>query len=87
MTDGYRESTESWAGLLRDAKRRAMRAPVLAMGDGAPGVLGGGEGRVPADEGAAMLVPQVGECACCAAALGASGGGPGDAGHLQRRER
>jgi len=22
LTDGYRESTESWAGLLRDAKRR-----------------------------------------------------------------
>ena len=34
LTDGYRESTESWAGLLRDAKRRGMRAPVLAMGDG-----------------------------------------------------
>jgi transposase-like protein len=37
LTDGYRESTESWAGLLRDAKRRGMRAPVLAMGDGALG--------------------------------------------------
>ena len=37
LTDGYRESTESWAGLLQDAKRRGMRAPVLAMGDGALG--------------------------------------------------
>jgi putative transposase len=37
LTDGYRESTESWAGLLRDAKRRGMRAPVLAVGDGALG--------------------------------------------------
>ena len=37
LTDGYRESTESWAGVLRDAKRRGMRAPVLAMGDGALG--------------------------------------------------
>ena len=37
LTDGYRESTESWAGLLRDCKRRGMRAPVLAMGDGAQG--------------------------------------------------
>ena len=37
LTDGYREATESWAGLLRDAKRRGMRAPVLAMGDGALG--------------------------------------------------
>jgi transposase-like protein len=32
---GYRESTGSWADLLRDAKRRGMRAPVLAVGDGA----------------------------------------------------
>src|SRR6266487_3876780 len=29
LTDGHRESTESWAGLLRDCKRRGMRAPVL----------------------------------------------------------
>ena len=34
LTDGYRESTESWADLLRDCRRRGMRAPVLAMGDG-----------------------------------------------------
>jgi putative transposase len=37
ITDGYRESTESWAELLRDCKRRGMRAPVLAVGDGALG--------------------------------------------------
>ncbi len=37
ITDGYRESTESWADLLRDCKRRGMRAPVLAVGDGALG--------------------------------------------------
>jgi len=34
LADGYRESTESWASLLRDLKRRGMTAPVLAMGDG-----------------------------------------------------
>jgi transposase-like protein len=34
---GYRESTESWADLLRDCARRGMRAPVLAVGDGALG--------------------------------------------------
>ena len=38
--DGYRESTESWADLLRDLKRRGMRAPVLAVGDGALGFWG-----------------------------------------------
>ncbi len=37
LADGYRESTESWADLLRDCARRGMRAPVLAMGDGALG--------------------------------------------------
>ncbi|MGP3991540.1 IS256 family transposase [Streptomyces sp. 3N207] len=37
MTDGYRESSEAWAGMLRDCARRGMRAPVLAVGDGALG--------------------------------------------------
>jgi putative transposase len=37
LEDGYRESTESWASLLRDLKQRGMRAPVLAVGDGALG--------------------------------------------------
>ena len=37
LADGYRESSESWADLLRDCARRGMRAPVLAMGDGALG--------------------------------------------------
>ncbi|MDJ0363198.1 IS256 family transposase [Rhodococcus sp. H29-C3] len=37
LTDGYRESTESWADLLRSCRRRGMAAPVLAMGDGALG--------------------------------------------------
>ena len=37
LTDGYRESTESWAELLRDLKARGLIAPVLATGDGALG--------------------------------------------------
>jgi transposase-like protein len=37
IQDGYRESTESWAALLRNLKRRGMKAPVLAVGDGALG--------------------------------------------------
>jgi transposase-like protein len=40
LADGYREAVESWADLLRDAKRRGMRAPVLAIGDGALGFWG-----------------------------------------------
>jgi putative transposase len=37
LTDGFRESAESWTDLLRDAKRHGMAAPVLAVGDGALG--------------------------------------------------
>ena len=37
VVDGYRESKDSWADLLRDLKRRGMTAPNLAVGDGALG--------------------------------------------------
>ena len=37
LEDGYRESTETWASVLRDLKRRGLAAPVLAIGDGALG--------------------------------------------------
>ena len=37
LADGFRESSESWADLLRSCKRRGMRAPVLGVGDGALG--------------------------------------------------
>lgn len=37
LADGYHESAESWADLLRDCQRRGMRAPVPAVGDGGLG--------------------------------------------------
>ena len=37
IEDGYRESTESWLAVLRDLTARGMRAPALALGDGALG--------------------------------------------------
>lgn len=37
LADGFRESAESWADLLRGCRRRGMTAPVLAVGDGALG--------------------------------------------------
>jgi putative transposase len=37
LADAFRESSESWADLLRSCRRRGMRAPVLAVGDGALG--------------------------------------------------
>jgi transposase-like protein len=36
-SDGYRESTESWADVLRDLHSRGMEGPMLAVGDGALG--------------------------------------------------
>ena len=38
MELGYRESKESWAGVLRSLKDRGMDAPLLAIGDGALGL-------------------------------------------------
>jgi putative transposase len=35
---GYRESTDSWAGLLRDLKARGMNAPAAIIGDGHLGI-------------------------------------------------
>jgi putative transposase len=37
VADGERESTDSWAEVLRDLRRRGMQAPVVAVGDGALG--------------------------------------------------
>src|SRR3954463_13251606 len=37
VEDGYRESTESWAGVMRDLKARGINEPKLVVGDGALG--------------------------------------------------
>ena len=38
VADGERESTDAWAELLRDLRRRGMRAPAVMVGDGALGL-------------------------------------------------
>jgi putative transposase len=38
VESGYRESTESWAALLRDLKARGLRPPRLVVGDGHLGI-------------------------------------------------
>jgi transposase-like protein len=38
VADGERESGDAWAELLRDCRRRGMRAPVVMVGDGALGL-------------------------------------------------
>lgn len=40
VVQGYRESTESWAALLRDLRDRGLRAPRLVIGDGNLGLWG-----------------------------------------------
>jgi len=40
VESGYRESTESWGAILRDLKRRGLRAPKLVIGDGHLGIWG-----------------------------------------------
>ena len=38
MEAGYRESTESWAEVLRNLRDRGLSPPLLAVGDGALGL-------------------------------------------------
>ncbi len=59
LSDGFRESAESWADLLRDCRRRGMRAPVLAVGDGALGFWKALREVFPNTRRAALLVAQV----------------------------
>jgi transposase-like protein len=40
VENGYRESTESWAAILRDLKQRGLAAPKLVIGDGHLGIWG-----------------------------------------------
>jgi transposase-like protein len=38
VEDGYRESTESWASVMRELKARGINEPALVIGDGALGI-------------------------------------------------
>ncbi len=60
LADGFRESSDSWADLLRGCKRRGMRAPVLAVGDGALGFWKAVRDVFP-ETRAALLVASHGE--------------------------
>src|SRR5271170_1311059 len=40
LADGYRESADSWAEVLRSLRDRGLAAPVLSVGDGALGFWG-----------------------------------------------
>src|SRR4051812_49687554 len=58
LADGYRESTESWADLLRDAARRGMSAPVLAIGNAPLGFWGALPGAFPPPRGRRCWFPR-----------------------------
>jgi transposase-like protein len=51
---GYRESTESWSGMLRDLKQRGMNSPRVVVGDGHLGIWGA----------LSNVYPQAGEQRC-----------------------
>jgi hypothetical protein len=62
LAEGLRESTESWADLLRDCRRRGMRDPELVVDDGAIGAMEGSGRSVsppPVIKGAGSTKPEI----------------------------
>ena len=47
LEPGNAESTDAWAGFLRDLKGRGLRDPLLVISDGAPGLIGAVELVLP----------------------------------------
>jgi hypothetical protein len=60
VEDGYRESTDSRATVLRDLKRRGLRAPVVAVADSALGFWAA-VGHVWSETRAALLSASISE--------------------------
>ena len=85
LADGYRESTESWADLLRDCARRGMRAPVLAVGDGALGFWGALREVFPDTREQRCWFHKIGNVLVRAAEVRASRREEGPRGDLERR--
>lgn len=50
IEDGMRESTQSWREVLRNLKARGLKAPALAIGDGAMGFWGALEELYPSTQ-------------------------------------
>jgi putative transposase len=84
LADGFRESTESWAGLLRSCRRRGMAAPVLAVGDGALGFWKALREVFPDTRESGAGSTQL-ECSCRPAEVGAPRCESRARGDLQRR--
>jgi transposase-like protein len=65
IEDGYRESTDSWATVLRDLKRRGMSAPKLAVADGALGFWAALRTVYPETEGQRCWVHKIANVLDC----------------------
>ena len=85
LADGYRESAESWADLLRDCARRGHARPGAGRRRRGAGLLERAAGGVPRDQGGPLLVPQDRERPGRAAEVRAPGGEEGPGGDLGRR--
>jgi transposase-like protein len=62
LADGYRESKESWAELLRSLRDRGLAGPVLAVGDGALGFWAALRGVFPATKEQRCWVHKTANC-------------------------
>ncbi len=85
LADGFRESAESWADLLRDAKRRGMTAPVLAVGDGALGFWKAVRDVFPETAEQRCWWHKIGNVLAALPEVGPPGGEAGAGRDLQRR--
>jgi transposase-like protein len=86
LADGYRESAESWADLLRDCARRGMRARPGGRRRGAR-VLERAARGVSRGQGGPLLVLQDGQCAGCAAEVRAPRGEESPGGDLGAEDK
>ena len=80
ITDGIRESTESWADVLRDLRRRGMAAPTVAVGDGALGFWSALRDVFPETVEARCWVHKAANVLGRVAEVGPAGGPQGDLG-------
>src|SRR2546430_10521091 len=85
LAEGYRESAGQGADLLRDCVRRGMRAPVLAVGDGALGFWSALREVFPATRTQRCWFPQDRQRAVGVAEVGAPGCETGPRRDLERR--
>ena len=86
VVDGFRESSQSWKGLLLDVKARGLSVdPKVAVGDGGARFLESGARGISDDARATLLGPQDGERTRQDAKAIARGGKGKTARHLDGR--